>query len=334
MSEPKWIQARTGSEPEPLFLCSFHRVMPGWCLFIVLAGIALAPFFLTATARAGGDAVLQPLFNSYSFDASYRDTRTVMVYQDRGAAGETDRFVVAIDDTYTLYNQTETAGISFRFDDGIMLDSMFTMDPSLFLPAPWIDSRRHILPGVMSYFITDFRDEQTGLEFPQLRGDVGKQYASSEADTGLDVPVHPPHISPFRERSPFLQWHETMVDRLALSPEPPEEPILPERYANTDFALVDDGQGRYSLLDDSEFQYGGNIRVPLSVPWLRGKTGRSGILPDAIYLGTDVDYFSIAGGLQSGNADYRTLSSELNQLGSEWLDTPTGYIHFEWRLGK
>ncbi len=129
-------------------------------------------------------------------------------------------------------------------------------------------------------------------------------------------------------------FQETRAERFTVTPEPLEESVPPQPYPAPAGDLFGGRDEKYTLLHDGDAQNGGNVRLSLSVPWSRGKTGRAGILPDAVYLGTDVDYFSIAEGLQSGNADYRTLPSELNRLGSDWLETPTGYIHFEWRLGK
>lgn len=139
------------------------------------------------------------------------------------------------------------------------------------------------------------------------------------------------------EANPSLPLHSESIDkqRFTAYPKLPEEPILTQFYYAPIIDTADHRYVRYDLYKDSGLQSGGNIKLPLSVPWSRGNTNRSGMSPYSIYIGTYFDYSNVAKSLQSWKSGNNTqLSSDLHQIGSEWLDTRSGYINFEWQFGK
>jgi hypothetical protein len=108
--------------------------------------------------------------------------------------------------------------------------------------------------------------------------------------------------------------------------------VLQRFYQIPAIDTVDIGYGEYGK--DSKLKEKGNVKFSLPVRGLQEANDLPGILPDTIYLGTDFDYRGIAQSLTSWKPGNGTLSSDLNRIGSEWLDERSGYIYFEWQLGK
>lgn len=322
MNEHNRRPARTGHEAPFLFLP--RRVVPGRYFFIVLAGIALALILGVGTAQTQDAAGFPSLVHMRGPHAPYPGAVTFMGYHERIPWGEADQFSFFRNDELVPRHDAETTGLTFP---------MFKGRPSLFLPAEWKDWPGYSLARMTGDSVLDAQEELIEEKMSERWRDTGRQTDLFEPKTLRDNRVYSLEGSLLAGED-FSLFHETRGEGPVVSAEPPKESVLLQPDPVSAGDPIGDGNEKYSLLHDDEQKNGGNIRLPLVVPWSRGKTDRAGILPDAIYLGTDFDYFSIAEDLQSWKAGSATLSSELNRLGSEWLNTPTGYIHFEWRLGK
>ncbi len=324
-------------EPEPpsprapfRVICSGRRT-PVRSVVILIGCIVMASFFMPALSQSADATPPSYLLDPYGPSVSYRNDRAFMLYHDRMPTGNTDQFTLAIDEEFATQKESErTGGISFLLDDGTTPIRMFEVNPSLPLPSESMDSHRHTPLETMFYVDNDLKGDRDGTGIPEHWSGVGRQLLAVKSKNHMETPVDQFQVSLPQEQKAYNLWHENVSDALAAYP----EPILQQPYSISVIDPSGGGQRRYGVYRDAEPQYGGNIKLPLSVPWARGKTNRTGILPDAVYIGTDFDYFSIAESLQSWKSGSKTLPSDLNRLGMEWLDTPSGYIHFEWRLGK
>lgn len=269
---------------------------------ILISFIAFTSLFLPVLSQSKDSIILSYMPGSYNPDAFYQNARAFMVYHERMPLVNKYHFSYAIDENFLTHNENKTAReISFRFDDDTMPRRMFEVNPSLLLPGENVYSQWY--PALNIAFNIESPFYQFQLPLPQ-------------------------------EQKTYNLLHENSSDRLAANLESAEEPILRQPSYIPFIDPIDDGNGKYALYKDSKSQNGGNIKLPLSVPWSLVKTNRTGILPDTIYIGTDFDYFRIAESLQSWKSGNNTLSSDLNRIGSECLDTRSGYIYFEWRFGK
>ena len=230
------------------------------------------------------------------------------------------------------HNETETGGgAPFRIDKSIIMSQgIFEVNPSLFLDGEGEDSRYSVPFGVVFSLDDYLKDDQEKTEVIENRSLVEEMLISERLKTLTEVSVHQFDVLPTQERKTYNPSHDTLSDRLAVYPESPEEPALQRSYRIPGIDPVEKGYGDYDI--NSDLKEGGNIKLPLSVRGLREEKDHMGILPDTIYVGTDFDYRGMAQSLTSWRSGNGTLSSDLNRIGSEWMDKRSGYIYFEWQL--
>lgn len=232
----------------------------------------------------------------------------------------------------TLHCAIETVdGMPFRFDESVVTpQGIFEVDPSLF-PNGGGRDLPHPAPLGMVFFIDDdLNSDQERTEIIGNRSFVEEMFIPERLKTLTEIPIPQCDVSPPQERRTYNPSHDILLNRLTVYPESPEEPVLQRSYH---LPVVDPGEKSYGAYDESlDLKEGGSIKLSLPVRWSREEKKRTGIFPDTIYVGTDFDYRGIAQRLASWKSGNSTLSSDLNRIGSEWMDTRSGYIYFEWQL--
>jgi len=333
MNERTWTYARKKGDSSPPLtharaICAAYRPSVR-SVVTLISGIILIALFLPSLSQSK-DTAGDP-------GAFYLNTRPFKGYHDSTLTGDAYYFGWPIDEDLAVHTGTELLGeISFLLTDITEPLPLFEVDPFLAFPGEMTDLKWLI--SLNNGFYTDdylkTDREDTGIAEPW--SGIWREYVSGAPETRVESPRYQSQVSLPHERKAHNQFDETPSDRLALYLSPPQRPgPIPQQPHYIPFSgPTDDGHEPYGLLRFSEPQYRRNLQMPLPVPRSRKETDRLGIFPDAIYIGTDFDYFSIAESLQSWKSWNNTLPSNLNRLGSEWLGAPSGYIHFEWRLGK
>ena len=279
---------------------------------------------------------LSALFQFPGTDAFLGCVHAFEVHHDTGPLRDAYQSTISLNDDLSAEGETEIKDSrDYRFHEGTAPSPTFGANPSPLLSTRNIDSPHDHLFSE-SVFYTD----------GNLKcGEENNMYAEDRYETLRHLLVFTPHThseSTFQqydvlfpyEQKPDVRPHDTLQELIIDYSERPTEPIQQRSADNMVTYPPGQERGKYSLCRDSKSHYGGNVKLSLSFPWLRKNTDRSFLLPDSIYVGTEIDYFTIAENLQSWKSGNSTWSADLSRFGSEWFDTRSGYIHFEWRLGK
>lgn len=333
MNERTWTYARKkGDSSSPL---THVRAICAGCrpsvrsVFTLISGIILIALFLPSLSQSK-DTAGDP-------GAFYLNTRPFTGYYDSTLTGDAYYFGWPIDEDLTAHNGTKPLGeISFLLADITEPLPLFNVDPFLVFPGEMTDLAWPASLNTGFYNDDNLKTDREDTGIAELWSGIWGEHGSDGPETRVESFRYQSQASlPYEEKG-YNLLDQNASNRLALYLEPPEgpEPIPQQSQYIHVLGPTDEGHETYGLSKFSEPQYRGNIHLPLSVPRLRERTNRIGIFPDAIYIGTDFDYFSIAESLRPWKPGGNTLPSNLNRLGSEWLGAPSGYIHFEWRLGK
>ncbi len=270
-----------------------------------------------------------------STDAFTRQPQVFEVHQDTTTVRDTSEFTIVIDEDVVPYSEIEMTGsIYSRFYDGDPTSRTFGINPSLLLSIDTRNSSRYPIGEIVFFTDSTLQYEKENAAYSDNWYDMQWQVVLFLSKTPSESTVHRINMSLPYEQKTDDRLHENLSERITADTGPSGKPVELGASDIPITALPSEEHSKYSLYKESELQNGGNVKLPLYLPWLQNGTDRSGILPDTIYIGTDINYFNVADSLQSWKSGNETLQSDLNRLGSEWFDNRSGYIHFEWRIGK
>lgn len=288
---------------------------------------ALLPAFSHSKDIAG----LSDDLKLYGNHTSYHEFSVFGAYHNKMSTEDIIRLTVSINENLAIRDETEMIErISTPFDEVGAPHHIFTINPSLIPINKFLESREGYFLS-KTVFYTDINLQQIEGDTARLdsRYDIQQHFISFKQNTySKNTHVSLQHV---RRSDDWL--HENLSDRISAYSESPEIPNSPEPSYIPDSYSPYDEIGTYSYHDSKQWN-GGNVKLPLYIPWFRKKPDRIGLLPDTIYIGADIDYFNIAESLHSLKSGNGASSSDVYRFDSDWFDTHSGYIHFEWRLGK
>jgi len=297
------------------------------CIIIILLSVS------AFSQSEDTTCIVYPL-ELFGSDVFYHDSYAFEVHHDTRPTWDINHFTTSDNEDLAADDEPEmTGGIYLWFREGTIPYRTFRVTPPLLHSTENIDSHRYSLSELL---YTDRNLKHSGEDAARSDNwyDIWWQFVSFTSETRLKNTFHRGNVSLQYVQKTDNWLHDNLSYRSTDYSAPPAEPIPRQPFYLPVTYPPGEERGTYRLHEDSKLQNGGNVKLPLYIPWLRGKTGRSGLLPDNIYIATDIKYFNVAESLQSWKSGNGTLPSELNRLGSEWFDTRSGQIHLEWRLGE
>jgi len=271
------------------------------------------------------------LFGSTAFYVGYR---SIELYPDREPVGETDRFAMPGNERIAVDGELEMIDGLFRCcRESTPPYQTFEVPPPLLSNAEHVDTHRNYLFD-LSYTDRNLRYSGDVAEDPLSRYDLWMQVYPFTPESRLENTLYPGNRSLRHLQETDNQPDNNLSSLINDFSVPPAGPTAQEAYYIPYTYPFEKERVSHSLYQDSKQEGDVNVKLPLYIPRLRGKNDLYGFLPDDIYIGTDIKYFNVSESLQSMKSGDATLSSEFNRLGSEWLETRSGQIYFEWRFGK